>query len=54
MERDIAKRQTASNYLKQLCEIGVLVETEVGREKLFIHPKLLELLTTERNQIESY
>ncbi len=47
VERDIAKRQTASVYLKQLCEIGVLVEMELGREKLFIHPKLLELLTPE-------
>ncbi|WP_319558052.1 protein adenylyltransferase Fic [Thiomicrorhabdus sp.] len=54
VERDIAKRQTASVYLKQLCEIGVLVEIEMGREKLFIHPKLLELLTTENNQFKSY
>ena len=54
MERDIAKRQTASVYLKQLCEIGVLVEMEMGREKRFIHSKLLELLTTESNKIETY
>ena len=54
VERDIAKRQTASIYLKQLCEIGVLVEIEAGREKLFIHPKLLGLLTTDNNDFQKY
>jgi Fic family protein len=54
VERDIAKRQTASIYLKQLCDIGVLVEVEVGREKLFIHPKLIQLLTNDTNQVKRY
>ena len=45
----IAKRQTASVYLKQLCDIGVLKEFKSGRETLFIHPKYLELLTGEEN-----
>jgi len=45
----IAKRQTASVYLKQLCDIGVLKEFKSGRETLFIHPKYLELLTGEAN-----
>jgi len=45
----IAKRQTASVYLKQLCEIGVLREDEAGREALFVHPKYIELLTGEEN-----
>ncbi|MDP2155239.1 MAG: Fic family protein, partial [Sulfuricella sp.] len=36
-EAGIAKRQTASQYLKQLVEIGVLVEVPVSKEKLFIH-----------------
>ena len=35
----IAKRQTASVYLKSLAEIGVLREVMAGREKLFLHPK---------------
>ena len=54
VERDIAKRQTASVYLKQLCEIGVLVEIEMGREKLFLHPKLLELLTSDNTSLNRY
>lgn len=40
----IAKRQTASVYLKRLCEIGVLKEIKAGREKLFVNPAFLELL----------
>jgi len=45
VERDIAKRQTASVYLKQLCDIGVLHEQSAGKEKLFVHPKLIQLMT---------
>ena len=44
--RKIAGRQTASVYLKELARIGVLEEKAVGREKLFIHPKLMRLLTS--------
>src|SRR5688572_12190019 len=37
VEKEIAERQAASRYLKQLAEIDVLQEVAVGREKLFIH-----------------
>lgn len=50
----IAKRQTASSYLKKLTEIGVLAETETTKEKLFVHPKLIALLTTENNDFTPY
>lgn len=50
----IAKRQTASEYLKELCEIGVLEEIKVGREKLFIHPKLMAVLTSEEHVVPKY
>lgn len=50
----IAKRQTASKYLKELCDIGVLDEMMIGRDKLFIHPKLMELLRGENNQFTAY
>lgn len=52
--RGIAKRQTASLYLKQLVEIGVLTEQEAGKEKLFIHPKLMQLLTRDDNTVLTY
>lgn len=45
----VAKRQTASTYLKQLCDLGVLKELKSGRETLFVHPKYIELLTGEEN-----
>jgi len=49
VENDIAKRQTASVYLKQLCDLGVLREIKSGRENIFVHPKYIELLTGEEN-----
>jgi len=54
VEVDIAKRQTASVYLKQLCESGVLEEVKVGREKLLIHPKLMHLLIQDSNEFKTY
>ena len=49
VDADIAKRQTASTYLKQLCDVGVLKEVKSGRENIFVHPKYIELLTGEEN-----
>ena len=49
VDAGIAKRQTASVYLKQLADIGVLREVKKGRETLFVHPKYIELLTGEEN-----
>jgi Protein adenylyltransferase SoFic-like, C-terminal domain len=46
VESGVAQRQTASEYLKALCWIGVLQERKAGRETLFINPRLLRLLTT--------
>ena len=53
-EKGIAKRQTASVYLKQLADIGVLREQAAGKEKLFIHPKLMQLLTRDDNKVAAY
>jgi Fic family protein len=54
VDKDIAKRQTASVYLKQLVDIGVLQEQQVGKEKLFVHPKLMQLMTLDSNKFEQY
>jgi Fic family protein len=54
VQRDIAKRQTASDYLKQLADIGVLHEIQAGKEKLFVHPKLVRLLTQDDNELVPY
>ena len=49
VDAGIAKRQTASVYLKQLCDAGILKEIKSGRENIFVHPKYIELLTGEEN-----
>jgi Fic family protein len=49
VEASVAKRQTAARYLKAMVEIGVLQERKVGREKIFVHPRLMDLLTKEQN-----
>ncbi len=54
VEADIAGRQAASRYLKQLTAVGVLKEEIVGKEKLFVHPKLMALLTRDSNTFELY
>ena len=54
VDAGIAKRQTASEYLKQLCAIGVLEERKSGRDKLFVHPKLLALLASDDHTSGAY
>jgi Fic family protein len=54
VNKGVAKRQAASRYLKDLVELGVLVEQAVGKEKLFIHPKLMKLLSRDSNQFDPY
>ena len=44
VEAGIAKRQTASVYLKGLAAEGILEESKAGRENLYINPPLLALL----------
>ncbi len=50
VEVGIAKRQTASVYLKELQAIGVLCEQKAGRDKLFLHTRLLQLLGNDDNE----
>lgn len=54
VDRGIAKRETASRYLGVLAEAGVLREVVVGRDKLFLHPRLLDLLTRDENAFPPY
>lgn len=54
VDAKIAKRQTASEYLKKLAGIGVLTERQVGREILFVHSKLIQLVSEESNELVKY
>jgi len=47
VQAGLAKRQTASRYLKRLTEVGILEERKVGREKLFINRRLMDILVEE-------
>ncbi|SDV48718.1 protein adenylyltransferase Fic [Chitinasiproducens palmae] len=54
VEKGIAQRQAASRYLHDLASLGVLREMQVGKEKLFIHPKLMQLISRDNNDFQSY
>lgn len=54
VDAGLGHRETASSYLKALARIGVLKEEKVGREKLFIHPKYMQLLTGDSHQFGPY
>jgi Fic family protein len=54
VDRGIAKRQSASTYLKELVRIGVLEEQKIGREKLFLHRKYLDLLSSDTHEFPPY
>ena len=54
VDAGIVERQAASRYLKALVEVGVLREETLGREKLFVHERLLALLTSEEHAWARY
>lgn len=54
VDKQIAQRQAASRYLKDLAGLGILSEIQAGKEKLFIHPKLMRLLTGDGNRFAPY
>ncbi len=54
VERGIAGREAASKYLKELCRLGVLEEEKVGRDKVFLHRKYLDVLFSDEHAFEPY
>ncbi len=54
VDAGLGHRQTASIYLKQLVEAKVLQERKIGREKLFLHPKFVRLLTQDGHDFPRY
>jgi len=52
--RGLGTRQAASRYLHGLVEADVLTALVVGREKLFLHPRLMRLLTRDSNEIAAF
>jgi Fic family protein len=54
VEAGIAKRQTAAVYLSALVDQKILREQKYGRDKLFVHPTFLTLLTKDSNSFKKY
>lgn len=54
VDAGLAKRQTASTYLQELVRIGVLEDRKVGREKLFLHRRYIDLLSSEDHTFRAY
>ena len=44
VDKGIAKRQTAAEYLNELEKIGILKKKKVGKENLFLNKRLYEIL----------
>lgn len=54
VDKGIAQRQAASRYLHDLAALGVLRAVPFGKEKLFLHPKLMQLISRDNNQFQPY
>lgn len=54
VEAELGHRQTASDYLRRLVAVGVLDERKVGREKLFVNPRLLRLLRSDDHEFDRF
>lgn len=54
VDAGIAKRETAARYLRELVAIGVLREERMGKEKLFLHPAYLRLLSDNSHTPQRY
>nr|WP_233511651.1 Fic/DOC family N-terminal domain-containing protein [Luteimonas weifangensis] len=54
VDAGIAKRQTAARYLRELVDIGVLQESRMGKEMLFLHPAYLRLLSARDHAPQHY
>jgi Fic family protein len=53
-ERNIAKRQSASKYLKELVAIGMLIEEKSGRDKIYLHRTYMDLLSSDEHAVQPY
>lgn len=54
VSRGLGTRQSASRYLQGLVDADVLTEIRSGREKLFLHPRLMALLTRDSNEVSPF
>jgi Fic family protein len=53
-ERNIAKRQSSSKYLKELVALGMLIEEKSGRDKIYLHRIYMDLLSSDEHAVRPY
>ena len=54
VEKKIVGREAAGKYLKELAELGILEEEKVGRDKIFLHRKYLDVLFSDGHTFAPY
>jgi hypothetical protein len=54
VEHKIVGREAAGKYLKELAALGILEEEKVGRDKIFLHRKYLDVLFSDEHGFEPY
>ena len=54
VEAGIGNRTTASKYLKDLVEVGVLEEKKAGRDRIYLHVRFFELLMNDSNEFAPF
>jgi Fic family protein len=54
VEQGIAGREAASKYLRELVRLGVMEEEKVGRDKIFLHRKYIDVLFAEEHSFDPY
>lgn len=54
VRQDVASRNTASRYLRQLAGDGILQQKKEGREILYINTKFLDLLKSDKHAFAPY
>jgi Fic family protein len=54
VERGLAKRESASKYLKELVALGMLIEEKSGRDKVYLHKIYMDLLSSDEHTFPPY
>lgn len=54
VEQGIAGREAVSKYLRELVRLGVMEQEKVGRDKLFLHRKYIDVLFGEGHDFQPY
>ena len=54
VEAGVGNRTTASKYLKDLVEAGVLQERKSGRDRIYLHVRFFDLLMNDSNEVAPF